>query len=81
MWEADFTISCSQCGGQDFQQVFPVPAEVYRVYQPGERGSGQELVAAVYVCLQCGHLEKFVDLGGAPEPGDREVGGGELATR
>jgi len=63
MWEADFAISCSQCGGQEFQEVFPVPAEVYRVYgSTGERGASRELIAAVYACLQCGHLEKFVEL-------------------
>lgn len=63
MWETDFAISCAQCGGQEFQEVFPVPAEVYRAYSPkGGRGQPCELVASVYVCLQCGHLEKFVEL-------------------
>lgn len=63
MSETDFSISCSQCGGQEFQELFPVPAETYALY--GGRGAGQparQLTAAVFACLQCGHLEKFVDL-------------------
>lgn len=63
MWEADFAISCSQCGGQEFQEIFPVPAQVYHLYGP-ERGQPRELIASVYACLRCGHLEKFVDFGG-----------------
>ena len=76
MWEADFAISCSQCGGQEFQELFPVPAEVYRAYSStGERGKSRELVASVYVCLQCGHLEKFVEL--AEREGKKLKGGRE----
>lgn len=71
MIEGDFSISCSQCGGQDFQELFPVPAETYALYEG--RGSGQaarQLTAAIFACLQCGHLEKFVDLeeGGKQRP-------------
>lgn len=82
MWEADFAICCSQCGGQEFQEVFPVPAEVYRAYNPtGERGKPRELIASVYVCLQCGHLERFVELTGQerpPPPPNREMGAWEI---
>ena len=63
MLEADFAISCSQCGGEDFQEVFPVPAETYHLYGEGvERQRPHLLTASVYAGLQCGHLEKFVDL-------------------
>lgn len=71
MIEGDFSINCSQCGGQEFQELFPVPAETYALYEG--RGAGQparQLTAAVFACLQCGHLEKFVDFSegeGAPE--------------
>ncbi|MEW6751457.1 MAG: hypothetical protein AB1505_10845 [Candidatus Latescibacterota bacterium] len=72
MLEADFAITCSQCGGQEFYEIYPVPAAVYRVYGPAaERGQPHEVVAAVYACLQCGHLEEFVDLGGRPHTGQR----------
>ncbi len=65
--EADFAISCSQCGGEDFQEVFPVPAETYHFYGEGvERQRPHVLTASVYACLQCGHLEKFVDLPTGP---------------
>ncbi|MDP6701070.1 MAG: hypothetical protein QGH25_15585 [Candidatus Latescibacteria bacterium] len=67
MLEADFAISCSQCGGEDFQEVFPVPAETYHFYGEGvERQRPHVLTASVYACLQCGHLEKFVDLPTGP---------------
>ena len=60
--EAEFEISCSQCGGQKFQEIFPVPAETYQLYGPeSERGDPRNLIASVYACLQCGHLEKFVN--------------------
>ena len=36
MLEAQFEISCSQCGGQEFKQIFPVPAETYHLYGPEE---------------------------------------------
>ena len=63
MLEADFAISCSQCGGEDFQEIFPLPAETYHSYGEGvERQRPQLLTASTYACLQCGHLEKFVDL-------------------
>lgn len=63
MSEADFAICCSQCGGEDFQEVFPVPADTYRLYgAAAERQRPQLLTASVYACLQCGHLEQFVDL-------------------
>ena len=62
MYESEFEVSCSQCGGQKFQEVFPVPAETYHLYGPGaEKESRRDLVASVYACTQCGHLEKFVD--------------------
>ena len=62
MFEAEFEITCSQCGGIDFQEIFPVPAEVYLVYAAvGEDKLRRELTALVYACNQCGHLEKFVD--------------------
>ena len=32
MYEGDFTVSCGQCGGQDFEEAYPVPAAVYRLY-------------------------------------------------
>jgi hypothetical protein len=68
MLEADFTVSCSQCGGQDFQEVFPVPAETYHLYGPQQaRQRPQVLTALVYACRQCGHLEKFLDLHAPPE--------------
>jgi hypothetical protein len=77
-WEADFSISCAQCGGQEFREIFPVPAEIYRAYRAYRSGAGQEvlyeLVASVYACVQCGHLEKFVDWGegdGAPGVGEK----------
>ena len=64
MLEADFAICCSQCGGQEFREVFPVPAEAYHLYGPEtERDKPRQLISSVYACLQCGHLEKFVDLG------------------
>jgi hypothetical protein len=63
MFEAEFEITCAQCGGVDFQEVFPVPAEVYFAYAAeGEEGGRRQLTAMVYACNQCGHLEKFVDL-------------------
>ena len=63
MLEAQFEISCSQCGGQEFKQIFPVPAETYHLYGPEEeRAEPYIFSAAVYVCLRCGHLEKFVDM-------------------
>lgn len=62
MYETEFEVSCSQCGGQKFQEVFPVPAETYQLYSPGAGApSPRDLVASVYACTQCGHLEKFVD--------------------
>jgi hypothetical protein len=70
MIEGDFSISCGQCGGQDFQELFPVPAETYALYEG--KGSGRptrQLTAAVFACLQCGHLEKFVDLSEGNAPG------------
>ena len=72
MWEADFAISCSQCGGQEFQELFPVPAQVYHLYG-SERGQPRELIASVHACLRCGYLEKFVDLGG--DAGEEGAGG------
>ena len=66
MFESEFTVNCGQCGGEDFEEVFPVPAETYRQYGDGE---ASELTAAVYACRQCGHLEKFVDINEkAPPP-------------
>lgn len=63
MIEGNFSISCSQCGGQDFQELFPVPAETYTLYEGRESGQpARQLTAAIFACLQCGHLEKFVDL-------------------
>ena len=72
--EADFAVSCSQCGGEEFQELFPIPAEVYRVYGP-EVGPdhGRDLVVSVYACLQCGHVEKFVERA--------ELGGPQGETR
>ena len=67
MLETQFEISCSQCGGQEFKQIFPVPAETYRLYGPeDERADPKILSAAVYACQQCGHLEKFIDLSSPP---------------
>ncbi len=69
MIEGAFSISCSQCGGQEFQELFPVPAETYAVYEG--KGAGQparQLTAAIFACLQCGHLEKFVDLSEGETP-------------
>ena len=63
MQEAVFAISCSQCGGEGFREVFPVPAETYQLYgAEAEQQRPQLLTASIYACLQCGHLEKFVDL-------------------
>ena len=63
MLEADFTINCVQCGGEEFQEVFPVPAETYHLYGAEKSQERPQLLTAfVYACLQCGHLEKFVDL-------------------
>lgn len=60
MWQADFAISCSMCGGQEFCEIFPVPAEVYHLY--ADKGNQpRRLIARVYACQQCGHLEKFID--------------------
>lgn len=83
MLEADFAISCSQCGGQDFQEVFPVPAETYHRYGAEvERQRPQLLTASVYACLQCGHLEKFIDLPAeAPSGFDAEASRDHLDTR
>ena len=64
MVEGDFTVSCTQCGGQDFQEVYPVPAVVYRVYD-GSEGRSREVSPEVYACLQCGHVEHFISLEGA----------------
>ena len=61
MVEGDFTVSCTQCGGQDFQEVYPVPAVVYRVYD-GSEGRSREVSPEVYACLQCGHVEHFISL-------------------
>jgi hypothetical protein len=73
-WEADFAISCAQCGGQEFREIFPVPAEIYRVYRSGAaQETPRDLVASVYACVQCGHLEKFMDWGGGD--GASGVGG------
>ena len=73
-WEADFSISCAQCGGQEFREIFPIPAEIYRAYRSGiGQEVPHELVASVYACVQCGHLEKFVDWGA----GDGTPGAGE----
>ena len=70
MLEADFEISCAQCGGQEFEQIFPVPAETYHRYGPESlREEPHALTASVYACQQCGHLEKFID----PPAGDRSV--------
>ena len=69
MLEAEFEVSCSQCGGQKFQEIFPVPAETYHLYGPeAERETPRHLVASVFACLQCGHLEKFIDLTVAEQP-------------
>jgi hypothetical protein len=44
-----------------------VPAETYHFYGEGvERQRPHVLTASVYACLQCGHLEKFVDLPTGP---------------
>ncbi len=60
MQEADFAISCSQCGGEGFREVFPVPAETYQLYgAEAEQQRPQLLTASIYACLQCGHLEKL----------------------
>jgi uncharacterized Zn finger protein len=73
VFEGRFEISCSQCGGQEFHELFPVPAESYRLYEEGRPPSRpRQLVALVYACQRCGHLEKFVDL-------DGEAAGGEGA--
>ena len=63
MVEGDLTVSCTQRGGQDFQEVYPVPAVVYRVYDRPE-GRIREVSPEVYACLQCGHFEYFVSLEG-----------------
>ena len=76
MYEAEFEVSCSQCGGQQFQEVFPLPAETYHLYGPGAgSGSPRDLVASVYACMQCGHLEKFVDLPQAEGTSPRSLPG------
>jgi len=63
MIEGAFSISCSQCGGEEFQELFPVPAETYALYAgQGAARTTRHLTAAVFACLQCGHLEKFVEL-------------------
>ena len=63
MLEADFAISCSQCGGEDFQEIFPLLVEAYHHYGEGaERQRPQLPTASIYACLQCGHLKKFIDL-------------------
>ncbi len=61
MYEGDFTVSCTQCGGQDFEEAYPVPAVVYRLYDD-RGGRMREVSAAVYICSQCGHVEHFVDV-------------------
>ncbi len=83
MLEADFVINCSQCGSEDFQEVFPVPADTYRLYAAeAERQRPQLLTASVYACLQCGHLEQFVDLPkGAPSGLDAHPPRDHLDTR
>ncbi len=83
MLEADFAISCSQCGGEDFQEIFPVPADSYRLYgAEAERQRPHLLTASVYACLQCGHLEQFVDLPkDAPSSLDTESSGDHLDAR
>jgi hypothetical protein len=69
MWQADFAISCSMCGGDEFRELFPVPAEVFLLY--GEQGQEpRRLVATVYACVQCGHLERFVDWDAPLEAGE-----------
>ena len=70
MIEGSFSMSCSQCLGQDFQELFPVPAETYALYEGRESGQpARQLTAAVFACQQCGHLEKFVDLGEGAKKG------------
>ena len=83
MLEADFIINRSQCGSEDFQKVFPVPADTYRLYAAeAERQRPQLLTASVYVCLLCGHLEQFVDLPkGAPSGLDAHPPRDHLDTR
>lgn len=60
-WEADFAVSCSQCGGQEFEQLFPVPAVVYRRYAGARDAEPAEVVVSTYACVQCGHLEHFAE--------------------
>ncbi len=60
-WEADYTVTCSQCGGDQFVELFPVPADVLRLYRGRSTGRCRDLVAVLYACQQCGHLERFVD--------------------
>ena len=78
MLEGDFTVSCSQCGGEDFQEAYPVPADTYRIY--GADGAAREVATEVYICLQCGHVEKFVDLP-APSGADAEAPGDHFDAR
>jgi hypothetical protein len=60
MWQADLSLGCAVCGGDDFREVFPVPAEVYMDY--GAAGDApRRFVATVYACVQCGHVVRFID--------------------
>ena len=82
--EADFIINCSQCGSEDFQEVFPVRrltlTDCMRLRQ-NDRGRNC-LRHRVYACLPCGHLEQFVDLPkGAPSGLDAHPPRDHLDTR
>jgi hypothetical protein len=80
MFEDDFTVSCAQCGGQEFQEAYPLPADTYRIY--GAQGSSpQEVTAEVYICLQCGHVEKFVDLPCKSSGADAQAPGDHFDAR
>ncbi len=79
MFEGDLTVSCTQCGGQDFQEAYPVPAIVYRIYDGGN-GDGREVSPEIYICLQCGHVEHFVSLD-SPLDADSKSSGDHFDAR
>ena len=57
MLEAQFEISCSQCGGQEFRQIFPVPAATYHLYGP-EDERAQTLTRREIILMRANNSSK-----------------------
>ena len=83
MFDADFIINCSQCGSEDFQKVFPVPADTYRLYAAEAERQRPQLLTASGLCLSAAAIwSSFVDLPkGAPSGLDAHPPRDHLDTR